>query len=126
MGWGHLNPILGACAVAQPVSSPPSTARQHQGHHEVHARAAVEMQTRLRSVEGHVRGIQRMVSEDAYCIDVLKQLKAVRAALDRIGSLALEAHLGTCVIDGLRNEDEAERARVIAEILEVFDAGAKR
>lgn len=67
-----------------------------------------------------------MVDDGAYCIDVLKQMKAVRAALDRIGELALETHLATCVADGLRSEDEHERARVVREILDVFHANAKR
>lgn len=106
--------------------APPDPPRQHAGHDEAHARAATELLQRLRSVEGHVRGIQRMVREDAYCIDVLKQLKAVRAALDKVGSLALETHLATCVADGLRSDDAAERDRVVAEILEVFDAGTRR
>jgi len=110
-----------------PNASAASTApRQHVGHDATHAAAGEEMVRRLKSVEGHVRGIQKMVADDAYCIDVLKQIKAVRAALDRVGHLALEAHLGTCVIDGLRKGDEAEQARVIGEILEVFDASAKR
>ncbi|MCP4068485.1 MAG: metal-sensing transcriptional repressor, partial [Phycisphaeraceae bacterium] len=81
---------------------------------------------RLKNVEGHVCGIQKMVRDDAYCIDVLKQIKAVRAALDRVGSIALETHLATCVTDRLRSEDSAERDRVIGEILEVFNADAKR
>lgn len=105
---------------------PAPAPRRHTGHDEAHAEAAREIQLRLRSVEGHIRGIQKMVSQDAYCIDVLKQIKAVRAALDRVGSLALEAHLSTCVTDGLRSDDEAERARVTQEILEIFGANAKR
>ncbi len=113
--------------MSEPVSSGPEPdPRRHTGHEETHARVGRQMLQRLRSVEGHVRGIQRMVEEDAYCIDVLKQLKAVRGALDRIGSLALEAHLATCVKDGLHSDDALERERIVAEILEVFDAGAKR
>jgi len=109
-----------------PPTSAPAAPRQHVGHDATHATAGAEMVRRLKSVEGHVRGIQKMVADDAYCIDVLKQIKAVRAALDRVGHLALEAHLGTCVVDGLREGDQAEQARVIDEILEVFDASAKR
>jgi DNA-binding FrmR family transcriptional regulator len=99
---------------------------QHAGHSAVHAEAASEMLRRLKSIEGHVRGIQKMVDEDAYCIDLLKQIKAVRAAMDRVGAIALEAHLETCVTDGLRGDDPHERNRVIKEILEVFGANAKR
>ena len=95
----------------------------HSGHQAVHAEANARLLQRLK---GHVRGIQKMVSEDAYCIDVLKQLKAVRSALDRVGEIALETHLATCVQDGFRSEDDDERTRVIAEILEVFSANARR
>ena len=98
----------------------------HSGHQAVHAEANARLLQRLKSVEGHVRGIQKMVSEDAYCIDVLKQLKAVRSALDRVGEIALETHLATCVQDGFRSEDDDERTRVIAEILEVLSANARR
>ena len=104
----------------------PSSAERIPGHEATHARTAEELVRRLKSVEGHVRGIQRMVLDDAYCIDLLRQIKAVRAALDRIGSLALETHLETCVTDGLRDGDDEARDRMIREILEVFDANAKR
>ena len=104
----------------------PHHPRQQEGHAETHATVNREIVRRLKSVEGHVRGITLMVEDDAYCIDVLKQLKAVRAALDRAGELALETHLATCVTDGLRSDDERERGRVIREIVDVFQANAKR
>ena len=100
-------------------------ARRHHGHDERHAETAAALLQRLRSIEGHVRGIQRMVRDDAYCIDLLKQLKAVRAALDRVGEIALETHLETCVADGLRGTDEVARRRVITEILEVVGTRAR-
>ena len=90
-----------------------------------HARAAAEVTQRLKSVEGHIRGIQRMVQTDAYCIDILKQIKAVKQALERVGAITLETHLQTCVTDGLRSDDVAERERVIGEILDVFNATGK-
>ena len=90
-----------------------------------HARAAADATQRLKSVEGHIRGIQRMVESDAYCIDILKQIKAVKQALERVGALTLETHLQTCVRDGLRSDDPAERERVVAEVVEVFDASGK-
>lgn len=80
---------------------------------------------RLKSIEGHIRGIQRMVEEDAYCIDVLKQVKAVKQALEKVGVLTLEAHLQTCVREGLRSEELSERERVVAEIVEVLNATGK-
>jgi DNA-binding FrmR family transcriptional regulator len=80
---------------------------------------------RLKSIEGHVRGIERMVEEDAYCMDILKQVKAVQQALERVSALTLENHLNTCVTTAIRSEDEAEKARVVTEIMDVFKATGK-
>ncbi|NUQ38815.1 MAG: metal-sensitive transcriptional regulator [Caldilineales bacterium] len=80
---------------------------------------------RLRSVEGHVRGIERMVDQDHYCIDVMKQVKAVQNALERVNSLILANHLQTCVTTAIRAADSGERERVIEEIIQVFDASGK-
>ncbi|NOZ71444.1 MAG: metal-sensitive transcriptional regulator [Chloroflexi bacterium] len=84
-----------------------------------------DVTNRLRSVQGHVRGIERMVAEDAYCIDIMKQIKAVQKALDRINALILENHLETCVTTAIRSEDNVERERVIGEIINIFDASTK-
>jgi DNA-binding FrmR family transcriptional regulator len=72
-----------------------------------------------------VRGIRRMVDEDAYCIDVLKQIKAARQALERASVLILENHLQTCVTHGLRSEKVEDRERVIDEIIDVLGATGK-
>lgn len=80
---------------------------------------------RLKSIEGHIRGIQRMIEEEAYCIDVLKQVKAVKQALEKVGLLTLETHLQTCVRDGLRSDEVSERERVVSEIVEVLNATGK-
>jgi DNA-binding FrmR family transcriptional regulator len=75
---------------------------------------------RLQSAEGHVRGIQRMVEEDKYCIEVLKQVEAVQAALGKINEIILDQHLRTCVTTAIRSDEPARREAVISEILEVF------
>ncbi len=80
---------------------------------------------RLRSVAGHVNGIVRMLEEDRYCIDVIKQIQAVQAALSRISETILDSHLHTCVTTAIRGDDSAERERVLAEITEVFHHSAK-
>jgi DNA-binding FrmR family transcriptional regulator len=80
---------------------------------------------RLQSVQGHVRGIQRMVEEDKYCIDVIKQVEAVQAALSKINQLILENHLRTCVTTAIRGDDPSAREAVIGEILDVFAVGNK-
>lgn len=76
---------------------------------------------RLKTVEGHIRGIQRMVDEDAYCIDVIRQIQAVQSALNKISKMILEEHLNSCLISAVRGEDPDERERVLMEIAEVFE-----
>lgn len=80
---------------------------------------------RLKTIEGHVRGVIRMVEEDGYCIDVIRQIQAVGAALNKVSAQLLEAHLNTCVITAIRGEDAEERERVLKEIAEVFDMANK-
>jgi DNA-binding FrmR family transcriptional regulator len=79
---------------------------------------------RLRSIEGHVRGIERMVEEESYCIDVIKQAIAVQRALERVNGIMLENHLQTCVTTAIRSEEAQERERVIGELLEVFETAS--
>ena len=84
-----------------------------------------DLANRLKSVEGHIRGIQRMVDEDAYCMDILKQIKAVQQALERVSALTLENHLHTCVTNAMRSDNTNEQERVIGEIMDVFKATSK-
>ena len=84
-----------------------------------------QLLNRLKTIEGHVRGIQRMVEEDSYCVDILKQTKAIQRALDKFNSIVLERHLAECVTTAIRGDDAGERERVINELLQVFDAGNK-
>jgi DNA-binding FrmR family transcriptional regulator len=67
-----------------------------------------ELQARLRRVEGQVRGLQRLVEEDAYCIDVLTQISAVNAALRGVSVLLLDDHLRQCVCDAVRSEADGD------------------
>jgi len=84
-----------------------------------------DIQNRLKSVEGHIRGIQRMVDEDTYCMDILKQVKAVQQALERVSAMTLENHLNTCVATAIRSQDADEQERKVQEIMDVFRATAK-
>ncbi|PPK64500.1 metal-sensitive transcriptional regulator [Actinokineospora auranticolor] len=69
-------------------------------------------QRRLRRVEGQVRGLQRMVDEDSYCIDVLTQVSAATKALQAFALELLEEHMAHCVVDAARTSDEAAAAKV--------------
>ena len=80
---------------------------------------------RLRSVEGHVRGVARMVDEGAYCVDVVHQIDAVQKALSKVSSLLLDRHLHHCATAAIRGDDPAERERVLGELLDVFEAGRR-
>ena len=80
---------------------------------------------RLKSIEGHVRGIERMLEEDAYCIDVIRQIQAVQAALGKVNNLILDNHLNSCLITAVRGDDPDDRERVLKEISEVFAASKK-
>ena len=77
---------------------------------------------RLRRVEGQVRGLQRMVDEDTYCIDVLTQVAAVTKALQAVSLGLLEDHLSHCVVDAARSGDHDDAS---AKIREAADAIAR-
>jgi CsoR family transcriptional regulator, copper-sensing transcriptional repressor len=68
--------------------------------------------TRLRRVEGQVRGLQRMVTEDEYCIDVLTQVSAATGALQTLALALLEEHMGSCVVDAAKAGDEQAKEKV--------------
>ena len=72
---------------------------------------------RLSYIEGHLQGIRRMIEEDKYCPDILRQTYAVRRAIEKLEALILDGHLHTCVIDGIRQGREEE---VVAELMELY------
>lgn len=80
---------------------------------------------RLRRIEGQVRGITRMIEEDRYCIDVLTQLQAVKAALARAESEVLRSHAAHCVAEAIASGDEAEQRAKFDELLALYEK-AKR
>ena len=80
---------------------------------------------RLKSVDGHLRGVIKMVEEDVYCMDVIKQLQAVQGAIGRVNTLLLQDHLQTCVTTAIRGDEAGERERVIGELLGLFEHGAQ-
>jgi len=78
--------------------------------------------SRLRTIEGHVRGILRMVEADAYCPEVLMQALAVQRAIDRFNFDLLESHLESCFVSAVRGGSEADRERALRELLGIFQA----
>ena len=80
---------------------------------------------RLKSVEGHIRGIERMVEDDAYCVDVVNQILAVQRALKKVSGLVLDRHLHSCVTSAIRGDDAKAKERVLTELMDVFEATGK-
>ncbi len=80
---------------------------------------------RLKIVEGHIRGIQRMLEDDKYCIDIIRQIQAVQSAMNKISANLLDGHLNSCLLTAIQGEDPVERTRVLNEITEVFETANK-
>jgi DNA-binding FrmR family transcriptional regulator len=76
---------------------------------------------RLRNIEGHVKGIETMVENDSYCIDVIRQIQAVQSALEKVSRIILDGHLHSCLITAVRGENPDERERVLTEIADIFE-----
>ncbi len=73
---------------------------------------------RLAYIEGHLKGIRKMVEEDQYCVDILKQTYAVQRAIDKFEGTLLRGHLNSCVPEGIREGREQD---IISELTELFD-----
>ena len=76
---------------------------------------------RLGRIEGQVRGVARMIEEDRYCIDILTQIRALRAALDKVEQEVLSHHLEHCVADAFTAGSERDRRAKVAELIKVLD-----
>ena len=80
---------------------------------------------RLASSAGHIKGIERMIEDDAYCIDVIQQIQAVQSALNKVSNLILDSHLHSCVTTAIQGDDPSEWERVLEEVTSVFDMRSK-
>ena len=81
---------------------------------------AKDATTRLRKVGGQLRGIERMVNERRYCVDVLNQIAAVQAALGSVGKILLRNHIDTCVASAFTDGSKRERKQKIDELVKVY------
>ena len=79
--------------------------------------AKTEALKRLNYIDGHLSGIRRMLEEDKYCVDVLKQTYAVRRAIEKMESILLEGHLHTCVVQGIKDGREEQ---VVGELTDLY------
>jgi CsoR family transcriptional regulator, copper-sensing transcriptional repressor len=80
---------------------------------------------RLSRIEGQVRGVSRMVEEDRYCIDILTQVQAVRAALAKVETEILKEHLGHCIEGAIVSGDRNEQRQKAAELIQLLERAAK-
>lgn len=86
----------------------------------------INVSRRLASAAGHIKGIEKMIQEDAYCIDVIRQIQAVQAALSKVSTMVLDNHLHSCVTTAVQGNDPGERERVLKEVTSVFEMSTKR
>lgn len=78
-----------------------------------------EILSRLRKIEGQIRGIQRMVAEDTYCIDILTQISAVRSGIDKVGLRVMRDHVSGCIGDAVRSKGSPDEQ--IDEVVKVVE-----
>jgi DNA-binding FrmR family transcriptional regulator len=86
----------------------------------MHGEAKTQVTKRLQRIEGQVRGLSRMVEEDRYCIDIVTQISAVRAALRRVEEEVLRDHVAHCVEGAIASGNRADQRKKIAELMEVL------
>ncbi|TWT43506.1 Copper-sensing transcriptional repressor CsoR [Pseudobythopirellula maris] len=75
---------------------------------------------RLRRIAGQVSAVQRMIDEDAYCVETLTQIAAANGALSKVGRMILETHVQTCIQSALEGDDEAKRDAMLEELASLF------
>ncbi|MFS0752246.1 metal-sensing transcriptional repressor [Oceanobacillus sp. 1P07AA] len=91
--------------------------------HTNHPRSNAEKQAvinRLKRIEGQVRGIQKMVEEDRYCVDILVQISAIQAALKKVGFEITERHMKHCVSDAVKSGEGDEAIEEVMSVLKQF------
>lgn len=90
----------------------------HEGHEAAKAETRGDAIKRLSYIEGHLAGVKKMVEEERYCVDILRQTFAVRRALQKLESLLIDGHLRTCVVDGVK---EGREEQVLSELVELYE-----
>ena len=80
---------------------------------------------RIRTIEGHSRGIEKMLEEDAYCIDVIRQIQAVQSALKKVSVDVLDEHLQICLVNAVQTDNGVDKDQVLKEITEVYEMASK-
>jgi CsoR family transcriptional regulator, copper-sensing transcriptional repressor len=108
----------------QPLSEETVTEHEGQAHGYIKEGDKEKLRNRLRRIEGQVRGVQRMVEEEAYCVDILTQISSYIAASEKVASLVLRDHMDHCVKEAVTDNGKADEK--IAELAEVLERYMKR
>ncbi|NQW19482.1 MAG: metal-sensitive transcriptional regulator [Chloroflexi bacterium] len=93
----------------------------HARHEETKSKTKDDAIKRLSYIEGHLAGVKKMVDEDRYCVDILRQTFAVRRALQKLESQLIDGHLRTCVVDGVKEGREEQVLNELVELYEIAD-----
>ena len=80
---------------------------------------------RLKRIEGQVKGIQKMVEEERYCVDILVQISAIRSAINKVGSIILENHIKGCVTESIKHDDMEITEQTIQELMDTISKFTK-
>lgn len=93
-----------------------------------HMRKSTKKQTihRMSYLCGHLEGIKKMIKDDKYCIDIIKQNEAVIAAIKKVNQIILENHLNTCVVKAIKSKNKQEQKKKVKELLEIFKNSDKK
>ena len=101
------------------------TMKPHHAAAGTHDHDNAQLITRLKRIEGQVRGIQRMVDENRYCIDVLTQISAIHESLRKVSEVLLRDHLDHCVTNAIDSGDTREKERIYDELADLFNKYAR-
>ena len=88
----------------------------------VSSAAKPDILRRLAYIEGHIQGVRRMIEDDKYCVEVLKQTYAVRRAIEKLEALILENHLQGCVVSGIK---EGREDAVVGELIDLYELAGR-
>ena len=84
--------------------------------------AKPDLLRRLAYIEGHIQGVRRMIEDDKYCVDVLKQTYAVRRAIEKLEAMILENHLQGCVVEGIK---QGREDAVVGELIDLYELAGR-
>ena len=80
---------------------------------------------RLKNIEGHLHGVIGMLEDEVYCINIIQQVQAIQASLNKVNMMILDNHLHSCVTEAVRGENADSREKVLQEIVQLYETATK-